>query len=69
MKYIRKDKFTKPYTPTDVLKLALEKEKSSYKFYEDIISKTKSPPLIRLLTGLKDAEGGHIQIIKRKLEL
>lgn len=67
MRYIRKDKFTKPYTPTDVLKLALEKEKSSYEFYAEMIKKTKSYPLLKLLTELKEAEGGHIQIIKRKL--
>lgn len=68
MKYIRRDKYTKPHTPVDVLKLALEKEKSSYAFYVDLIKKTKYAALLRLLNELKDAEWGHIQIIKRKLE-
>lgn len=68
MKYIRKDKFTKPETPADLLKLALEKEKSSYEFYIELIKKTKSPLLVNLLSELKNAEWGHIQRIKQKLE-
>lgn len=67
MKYFRKDKFTKPYTPIDILELALEKEKSSYRFYSDLIEKAEYPALSRLLTELKNAEAGHIEIIKRKL--
>ena len=68
MKYIRKDKFTRPATATDILKLALEKEKSSYAFYEDLIRRTKNPVLLGLLTELKNAEWGHIQRIQQKLE-
>ena len=68
MKYAREDKFTKPYTPTDVLKLTMEKEKSSYAFYSEMIKNTDNPLLIKLLEDLKKSEWGHIQIIKRRLE-
>lgn len=67
MKYIRKDKYTKPHTPTDILKLALEKEKSSYQFYLEMSQETDSDILKRVLAKLKNAEWGHIQIIKGKL--
>ncbi|HLD82324.1 MAG TPA: ferritin family protein [Candidatus Omnitrophota bacterium] len=68
MRYIRKDAFTKPRTAADILELALAKEKSSYKFYADLIEKTENPSLQRLLSELKSAEWGHIQRISRKLE-
>ena len=67
MKYIRKDKFTWPNTPTDILKLALEKEKSSFEFYEELIKKSKNSILTKLLTELKKAELGHIKKIQQKL--
>ena len=69
MKYIRRDKFTMPHTPADVLKLALEKEKSSYGFYNKLLEEAKFPALKTLLEELKNAEWGHIQRIERKLEL
>jgi len=68
MEYIRKDKFTKPYSPADVLKLALEKEKSSYGFYQEMLKTAKYPGLTRVLTELRDSEEAHIKIIKKKLE-
>lgn len=68
MEYIRKDKFSKPYTPNDVLRLALEKEKSSYAFYQEMIKHTENPVLTRLLARLRDVELGHIQRIKHALE-
>lgn len=68
MKYIREDKFTRPVTPLDVLKLALEKEKSSYEFYEKVIRMTKIPGLKKLLNELKNAESGHIKKIQHKME-
>jgi rubrerythrin len=68
MEYIRKDKFTKPVTPADVLQLALKKEKSSYEFYMEIIKRTKNPALKGLLNELKNAEWGHIQKIQHTLE-
>ncbi|MDD4183318.1 MAG: ferritin family protein [Candidatus Omnitrophica bacterium] len=67
MKYERKDKYTKPQTPADILDLALQKEESSYKFYEDMLKITTSPILKKLLSELKDAELGHIEKIKHKM--
>jgi len=67
MKYERKDKYTKPQTPADILDLALQKEESSYKFYEDMLKITTSPILKKLLIELKDAELGHIEKIKHKM--
>ncbi|RJP29484.1 MAG: hypothetical protein C4533_00380 [Candidatus Omnitrophota bacterium] len=64
MKYLRKDKFSKPFTASDILNLALEKEKSSYEFYSKIIEQTKNASLLKLLKQLKDAELGHIRAIK-----
>lgn len=64
MKYERKDKYTKPQTPADILDLALQKEESSYKFYDDMLKVTESAILKKLLTELKNAELGHIQKIK-----
>ena len=68
MEYIRKDKFTKPYSPADVLNLALAKEQSSYDFYQQVLKDAKSDVLKKLLTELRDAELGHIQRIKNMLE-
>ncbi len=67
MKYERKDKYTKPLTPADILELALQKEESSYKFYDDMLKITKSPILTKLLSELKNAELGHIEKIKHKM--
>ncbi len=67
MKYERKDKYTKPLTPADILDLALQKEESSYRFYEEMIKVTKSPVLKKLLSELKNAELGHIEKIKHKM--
>jgi len=67
MKYERKDKYTKPLTPADILDLALQKEESSYKFYEDMLKAASSPILKKLLTELKNAELGHIEKIKHKM--
>ncbi len=67
MRYVREDKFTVPHTAADILKLALEKEKSSFEFYGYLISKTKDSALIRLLEKLKAAEMAHILRIKHFL--
>ena len=67
MKYERKDKYTKPQTPADILGLALQKEESSYKFYDDMLKVTESAILKKLLTELKNAELGHIQKIKNRI--
>ncbi|MCK9572816.1 MAG: hypothetical protein M0R20_00245 [Candidatus Omnitrophica bacterium] len=67
MKYERKDKYTKPLTPADVLSLALKKEESSCEFYDDMLKVTESVILKKLLTELKNAELGHIQKIKNRI--
>lgn len=68
MKYVRKEKYTKPYTPAEVLMLALEKEKSSYAFYVQMIKNSKNPALLRVLNELKDSEDAHIRVIESKLQ-
>ena len=68
MKYIRKDKFTKPVTPAGILYLALEKEKSSYEFYKTQAKKMSNPAMTRLFQRLESVELGHINMIKRMLE-
>lgn len=67
MKYERKDKYTKPRTPADILNLALQKEESSYKFYVEMLKITESPILKKLLAELKNAELGHIEKIRHKM--
>jgi len=68
MKYIRKDKFIRPSTPLEALRLALAKEKSSYEFYEKVGKMSQNPALKKLLNELKDAEWGHIKKIQHKLK-
>ena len=68
MKYTRKDEFTKPNTPVDVLSLALEKEKSSRDFYADLLVNLENPALKNVLKKLMDSENEHIQIIKRMID-
>ena len=68
MKYIRKDKYTKPETIVDVLKLALAKEKASYDFYDQMLKQFKAPSLQKLLTDLKKEELTHIKRIKGLLK-
>ncbi|MCK9614047.1 MAG: hypothetical protein M0R48_00930 [Candidatus Omnitrophica bacterium] len=67
MKYERKDKYTKPGTPAEILELALQKEESSYRFYDEMLKITESPALKQLLEELRDAELGHIEKIKNKM--
>lgn len=69
MKYERKDKYTKPVTPADILELALKKEESSCKFYEDMLKITSSPVMKKMLTELRNAELGHIEKIKNRMKL
>ncbi|MDD4955167.1 MAG: ferritin family protein [Candidatus Omnitrophica bacterium] len=68
MKYERKDKYTKPVTPADILELALKKEESSCRFYEDMLKATSSPIMKKLLTELRNAELGHIEKIKNRIK-
>jgi len=68
MEYRRKDVFTKPTTPADVLKLALEKEKSSYDFYSQQLKVTKNPAMKKLFLKLKAAEQLHMRYIRKMLE-
>ncbi len=68
MKYVRKDKYTKPYTPVDILKLALKKESSSLEFYQTMLRNTKNTALVPVLQKLKKAEEGHVKIIQRMLD-
>lgn len=67
MKYVRKDKFAKPNTPVDILRLALEKERSSYGFYNKLIEDAENIALLSILKKLRDSEKVHIQIIERML--
>jgi len=68
MKYERKDEFTKPNTPIDILNLALEKEKSSRDFYSNLLIDLKNSALKNVLKKLMDSENEHIQIIKRMID-
>ncbi len=68
MEYVRKDKYTKPYTPSDILKLALKKETSSFEFYQAMLRDTKNIALVSVLQKLKKSEEGHIKIIQRMLD-
>ena len=67
MRYERKDKFSKPITPAEVLKLALEKEKSSYEFYKRLIEMEKNACLMPVLEKLRNSEQEHIKIIQNML--
>jgi len=68
MKYTREIKYPKPYTVRDVLKIALEKEKLSYKFYDGLLKEAKELKLFSILKRLRDSEGVHVKIIQRMLE-
>ena len=68
MKYTRVIKYPKPYTVGDVLKIALEKEKQSYKFYDGLLKEAKEFKLFSTVKRLRDSEGVHVKIIQRMLE-
>ncbi len=68
MKYMRRDKVSKPYTPVDVLKMALAKEESSVEFYTDMAGKIENPALKGLLKKLRIIEESHVQLIRKELE-
>ncbi|MBP7216486.1 MAG: hypothetical protein KBA46_04290 [Candidatus Omnitrophica bacterium] len=68
MEYARKDTYKKPHTPAEVLKLALAKEKSSFKFYDSLLKDTSNPALVRMIKELRSAEWGHIQKIMHKMQ-
>ncbi|MCX5700642.1 MAG: hypothetical protein NTZ63_03795 [Candidatus Omnitrophica bacterium] len=68
MKYARKMKYVKPYTATDALEIALEKEKTAYKFYDQLLKDAKEFKLVSVVKKLRDSEGVHVKIIQRMLE-
>lgn len=67
--YKREDRYDVPQTPVEVLKLALEKERASFEFYEQILQQTEDPNVRKLLESLRDSERGHVQQIKSLLDV
>jgi len=68
MQYAKKERFSKPHSPADILRLALEKEKSSYAFYTKIIEEATNPALITVLRRLRRYEKDHIKVIEGLLK-
>ena len=54
-------------TPVDILKVALEKERKAYHFYNELLKDTKVVMIQDILTKLRDEEYKHIQMIEREL--
>ncbi len=68
MKYIKKAKYSKPYTARDALGIALQKEIDSYKFYNQLLKDKKNFSLVSTLRKLRDSEKAHIRGIRRMLD-
>jgi rubrerythrin len=68
MKYIKKAKYTKPYTVVDALEVALQKELNSYKFYDQLLKDIKDLSLLSMLRKLRDSEEAHIRGIQKMLD-
>ena len=52
-------------TPMEILKAALRKEESAYRFYENLGAITHIAPVKQLVTQLKEEEHRHIQMIQK----
>ena len=67
--YSKTEKYSKPYSAMDTLKIALEKEKSSYEFYSlfynQLFGNTESFALLVMLKKLRNSEKEHIKIVEQ----
>ena len=62
------NKTSKPLTPGEVLEVALAKERSAYRFYENIENRLRSTDfLLDLVTKLKNEEAKHIRLIQDEM--
>jgi rubrerythrin len=67
MKLSRKEKFTTPRTPAEVLKLALAREKASFSFYQKLAKREIDPGVKKVFLKMKEQELCHIRYLKNLL--
>jgi len=58
-----------PTTWKDILDAALRKEKAAYRFYDEILRKTKVAVLRQLLETLRGEEAKHIDMIRNRKKI
>lgn len=51
-------------TPMEILAAALQKEKNSYAFYNDLLQEATVEFVVHLLTELRDSEYNHLKKIE-----
>lgn len=68
LRYSREEKYSKPQTIKEMLKLALVREKASIKFYNDMLKHNISAQIKEFITKLRDEELGHIRNIEHKMK-
>ncbi len=54
-------------TPMEILEAALQKEKSAYQFYDNLMNNTNIELLQEIIEQLRDEEYKHILIIEKKM--
>ncbi len=54
-------------TPMEILEVALNREKTSYQFYDELLNNTNIGILQEIIEYLLDEEYKHIQLIERKI--
>ena len=60
-------KDTKSYTVSEILEMALKREKASYQFYDKIIKNISVNTLVETIEQLREEEYKHIKIIEKKI--
>ncbi len=54
-------------TPMEILEVALNREKTSYQFYDELLNNTNIGILQEIIEYLLDEEYKHIQLIEKKI--
>lgn len=68
LRYSREEKYSKPETVQEMLKLALKREKASIAFYNDMLKHNISAEIKQFIVKLRDEEQGHINNIEFKIK-
>lgn len=68
LKYSREEKYTKPQNISDMLKLALKRERASIRFYDNMLKHDMPGEIKRVIEKLRDEESGHIKSIEFKIK-
>lgn len=68
VKYVRREKYSKPQTLRELLFLAIKREASSMGFYADMVKHAFTLDMKKFINDLKNQELAHKRMLELKLK-